>query len=328
MLARMPRGLAMGCICVSLWSVACPAQGPEPGTPARRSIAPPASATARLPADEFGWLDWDRIDALRMPTLGFAGGELRGSAPRGLAGAGDRPSLWQRILGDHREFYSPRSLTGLAGGLGVGAIMANTNVDETIHRRYQQGLRHASSDETFEFLHSSKELGNGIYTLPLFAGAWMAGEMSPDTYGFDAAGRWGERSLRGFLIGAPALVILQPVLGGSRPDETDHKSHWRPFADNNAVSGHSFMSSLPFLTAARMAENRWAKSALYAGSALGPLSRLNDDAHYASQIMLGWWLAFLATDAVFRSDQSFGDHWSVTPMATPSGAGMMAEFRW
>jgi hypothetical protein len=44
------------------------------------------------------------------------------------------------------------------------------------------------------------------------------------------------------------------------------------------------MGSLPFITAAKMTENRGYKVLFYAGSAIAPLSRVNDNAHYPSQV--------------------------------------------
>ncbi len=97
----------------------------------------------------------------------------------------------------------------------------------------------------------------------------------------------GERSLRGSFVGAPPLIIMQQLTGGSRPTETDENSEWHPFRDKNGISGHAFMGSLPFITAAKMTDNRGYKVLFYAGSAIAPLSRVNDNAHYPSQVALG-----------------------------------------
>lgn len=94
--------------------------------------------------------------------------------------------------------------------------------------------------------------------------------------------------MRGFIVGAPPLIVMQRLTGGSRPYETNEGSEWHPFRDNNGVSGHAFMSSLPFITGAKMTDNPWEKSLWYLGSTLGPLSRVNDNAHYPSQIGMSW----------------------------------------
>ena len=79
----------------------------------------------------------------------------------------ERPaSLIGRMWEDQKNFYSPESLTLLGGGLIIGGAMANSSIDEDIHRHFQSSVRGATSDDWFESLHASKELGNGMYTLP------------------------------------------------------------------------------------------------------------------------------------------------------------------
>jgi hypothetical protein len=60
------------------------------------------------------------------------------------------------------------------------------------------------------------------------------------------------------------------------------------------------------------------KTAFYAGSTLPGISRINDDAHYASQAVLGWWLAYLAASAVDRTEQGHS-HFRIEPLPTPDG---------
>ncbi len=245
----------------------------------------------------------------------------------GLLKQGRPNSLIGRMWYDQKNFYSAESLILLGGGLIVGGAMANSSIDDSIHRHFQSSIRGATSDDWFESLHASKELGNGKYTLPVFAVAWTAGELFRDNNLVETSGRWGERSLRGFVVGAPPLIIMQQLTGGSRPTETDESSEWHPFRDNNGISGHSFMGSLPFITAAKMADNPGLKVVFYAGSAIAPLSRVNDNAHYPSQVALGWWMAYLAASAIDATDNP-NVRWKLYPYSTGDSSGMMAEFRY
>lgn len=235
-------------------------------------------------------------------------------------------SLWMRLWSDQKSFYSPESLTLLGSGFVVGGAMANTSMDEGIQRHFQSSVRGATSDEWFESLHASKELGNGMITLPVFASAWGLGEVFPDNAMAAWGGRWGERSLRGFAVGAAPLVALQQLTGGSRPTESVENSEWHPFHDNNGVSGHSFMGSLPFITAAKLTDNPAYKTLFYAGSAIEPLSRVNDNAHYPSQVALGWWVAYLAASAIDATDNP-NARWKFSPLITREGSGVQAEIR-
>lgn len=242
-------------------------------------------------------------------------------------GTHERGTLWQRVMSDHQNFYDRQSFRLLAGGFLVAAAVANTQLDQEIHDHFQTSVRGATSDDWFDSLHSSKELGNGRYSLPLFAAAWVAGEYFDESPVLVTSGRWGERSLRTFLVGAPPLLLTQRLTGGSRPGEQDRGSRWLPFQDNNGVSGHAFMSSLPFINAAKMTDRPILKTAFYAGSLLGPLSRVNDDAHYPSQIALGWWLAYVAATAIDRTEMR-NSHLTFYPYVAADGAtGGMLEWR-
>lgn len=236
-------------------------------------------------------------------------------------------TITQRILLDHQNYYSPESLTILGAGLVVGGAMANSSIDNEIHRRFQSSVRSANSDDWFESLHSSKEVGNGKYTLPVFAASWAVGELYPDSPMAKTTGTWGERSLRGILVGAPPLLALQQLTGGSRPTETSEGPEWHPLTDNNGISGHSFMGSLPFITAAKMTESRSLKATYYAASTIVPLSRMNDNAHYPSQVALGWWMAFLAASAVDATDHP-DSQWRWYPYSTGDSSGILAEFKY
>jgi len=239
----------------------------------------------------------------------------------------ERPaSLIERMWDDQKNFYSPESLTLLGGGLILGGTMANTSIDDGIHRHFQSSVRGATSDDWFHSLHASKELGNGMYILPVFATAWAAGELFPDNALVETSGQWGERSIRGFVVGAPPLIIMQQLTGGSRPTETSDSSEWHPMRDNNGISGHAFMGSLPFITAAKMTDNRGYQLLFYAGSTIAPLSRVNDNAHYPSQVALGWWMAYLAASAIDATDNP-NARWRFYPYSTREGSGIMAEYR-
>lgn len=239
-----------------------------------------------------------------------------------LGGAG----LLSNVASDHQNFYSPESMLMLGSGFLAGGVVANTSIDDAIQRHFQASILGAESDEWYHSFHASKELGNGLYTLPVFAGAWLGGELLPESEISSKVSRWGERSLRGFAVGAPPVLALQLLIGGSRPGESTHASRWEPLGDNNGVSGHSFMGALPFITAAKLSDSRPQKVAWYSASLLAPLSRANDNAHYPSQVALGWWMAYLAATAVDTTHHS--EHvWGISPYVRGDATGLVGECR-
>jgi hypothetical protein len=237
-------------------------------------------------------------------------------------------SLFRDIVTDHGQFYSRHSLGLMVLGLGAGAALANTNADDFISRDfYQESIRNADTDEYFEAMHNMKIFGEGKYGLPIYALAMGGGWILDESEFFDSAGEWGERSLRTVLVGGPPMLAAQWIVGGSRPGESHSNSHWEPFQDNNGVSGHAFMGAIPFLNAANMTDNPWLRGACYVGSGMAGLSRINDDSHYTSQAVLGWWFAYLAARSVNNTELEN----KFTPLVqfSPDGTSLFGvEYRW
>ena len=228
------------------------------------------------------------------------------------------------VLGDHANYYSRRNLSLLAVGVGIAACIANTQFDETLRRNYQEDIRDMNTDEVAEAFHAPEVLGNGAITIPVFCGAALVGSWLDDYPVGHVSNEWGHRCLRTILVGGPPMLAMQVITGASRPGETDEDSRWTPFHDNNGVSGHSFMGAIPFINAAKMTDNPYWKTAFYAGSTLAAFSRINDDDHYASQALLGWWMAYVAATAVDDTQQG---NLKIVPMPVADGLGMGVEYR-
>ncbi len=238
------------------------------------------------------------------------------------------PSGWMQIKSDYANFYSPWTLKRLGIGVALAAVIANTGVDEHFLRDiYQDNITFAASDELFETLHQPEALGNGFYTLPVFALAALSKPILAPLPGGELPAEWGQRSLRTFLVGAPPMLTLQYLTGGSRPGENAWNSHWRPLEDSNGVSGHAFMGAIPFLSAAGMTDNRWLKCGLVVASTLPAISRMNDDRHFGSQVALGWWMAYLASNAV-NSTNIASNRPKLVPWATADSSGLAVEIHW
>jgi len=222
-----------------------------------------------------------------------------------------------RILEDHREMYTGKHLALLASGLGASAAIAHSDADRSLQDWYQSSVR---SSGTQQFSRTTKPLGEGYVTVPLLAAGLLYGELRDDTPSGSAIGDWADRSLRSVLVGAPPLLLSQSMTGASRPEE-QFGSAWRPFKDDNGASGHAFIGAFPLITAAQMSNNPYAKAAFYTASAVPAWSRVEDDAHFASQAFLGWWIAYVACTAVADSERHASDL-HLAPVDIPGGVGI------
>lgn len=218
------------------------------------------------------------------PVIARAGGLLDR-----LNGAGSR------LYGDYRAFYLDNgTYLRLGGGLVVAGALANTDADIEVRDYYQENIRSSATDSMSEI---TRLPGEALITIPALAALYLSTE-NP----------WAERSLRALFLGGPLGLFLRSATGGGRP--TEGGSDWKPFSNNNGLSGHSFIGAVPFITAAKMEERAFIRWLYYGASALPALSRINDDEHYLSQAALGWYLAYLSASAV---EKGSGPALSVSP---------------
>jgi len=230
---------------------------------------------------------------------------------------------WDRMTGtvcqDYGNYYSKENLKLMGIGFGVGAILANTAMDQRMQDRYQDKMRSSWTDD---FSGKVKDWGHGEAVIAATGVAIATAWVAPRTEVGAFAGDWGDRNARAALVGIPPLIFMQFATGASRPNEGDG-SQWRPFNDNNSVSGHAFMGSLPFINGAMMTDEPLLKGTLYVCSTFTGLSRVNDDAHYMSQAMLGWWMSYLACRSVDGTEED-DSGFQLIPLAHPEGTGIGA----
>ncbi|GHT13075.1 hypothetical protein FACS1894170_08630 [Planctomycetales bacterium] len=79
-------------------------------------------------------------------------------------------------------------------------------------------------------------------------------------------------------------------------------SYWHPFQNSHGISGHAFIGAVPFMTAAQMTDRPVVKGLFYTMSTFCAWSRIKDDAHYLSQALLGWYLAYLSVRSVSETE--------------------------
>jgi membrane-associated phospholipid phosphatase len=231
-----------------------------------------------------------------------------------------------KVLDDYRNFYSCEPLVCLTGAFGAGALMANTGFDVTMQDAWQRGVAPTSLGT---FFSDCKIFGEGMYLLPVAGAAAVTGMAFEGAPVGDFIGEWGSRSLRMFVVGAPPLYVLQWATGASRPDESSAGSKWKPFQDSNGVSGHAFIGAVPFLAAADMVESPLLKGTLYVCSTFTGFSRMTDNAHFPSQVFLGWYLAWASSRAVNATEMHFADmEVRVVPLPMADLGGMAIEARW
>jgi hypothetical protein len=222
------------------------------------------------------------------------------------------------VYQDYSNYYSRGTLGEFIVILAPAAVFANSDLDAEVGTWYQEHVRSNATNRAADFV---RPLGNGYYTIPVYVSMTFLGEYFDDQPDMALVGEFGDRATRALLVGAPPLLAVQYLAGGGRPSNIEDNSYWRPFHDSKGASGHAFMGAVPFLTLAGMTDDPLAKCFFYACSPWTGISRINDNLHYLSQVWLGWWMAYLACDAVDKTESGKGPL-LITPMCTPEMTGV------
>ena len=167
-----------------------------------------------------------------------------------------------------------------------------------------------------------KVFGEGKYLLP-FAGCLtlIAIAMDENCGCMDlVVGEYGKNLARSYLVGGVPVLVMQGILGGDRP--VNGKTYWQPFHYCHGVSGHAYVGATPFIMGAKMTDNVWLKIFLYTCSTFTAWSRVNDGRHSLSQVGLGWFMAYMACDAVAETKHTRVTNYVFTPLFTGDTIGM------
>ena len=278
-----------------------------------------SNSTDRLPAErvdfELTAIEGPEPERLTNLSVSLDDSDSIDEIPAAIA---TKRTPWSILLDDQREFYSRQNLRPAMLTLGSAAILANTRMDQEFSDWYQTDVRTESLDNIADV---AKLFGEqwpmvGLYASASLTGRWL--EVDPRW------AYWGDHSLRSMFVGVPPLLFLQKALGSSRPNDVPLSSDWDFWADDNGASGHAFVGAVPFLVAAQMAERPRVKATWFALSTLTGWSRINDNDHYLSQVIVGWWLAYAATNAVERSDPI---EYEISPALIGDTLGFEASWR-
>lgn len=228
----------------------------------------------------------------------------------------------ETLENDYLSFYSSPNLIRLGATFMAGAVLANTTIDRNLNNWYQRSLR---SPHTNQGSRIFQVFGNKTEVLLGNAMLITASMMLKNSPSGRSLKHFSQKNIEALAVGTPLVLLMQQLLGGGSPI-THQSSGWQPFKHSKGVSGHAFLGATPFLTAAKLTDSPITKSLFYALSIMPGLSRINDEAHYSSQVMLGWMISYLAVNSVFS--KKLPDHTQLNPyLSTHGTAGILITKR-
>ena len=205
--------------------------------------------------------------------------------------------VWQVLWDDLCRFYSRRNLLRLGLGFLIGAILANTPLDQWLEDAYRTRV-HSETQTAKAVQQATKKIGDRSVVILAPVAAMSIGLLAPVNPAAATVGAWGMQFARTFLVAAPVTYGASWALGGDRP-KNQNGSQWQPWRGKQyGISGHAMAGAIPFLVMASMSSNPVTQTVLYACSGLTAWSRVDSKSHYPSQILLGWWLSFLGLRVV------------------------------
>ena len=143
-------------------------------------------------------------------------------------------------------------------------------------------------------------LGDGRYVLPALAAGYVAGRLGHAP----GVSRAALRSAEALALAGGVSTVIKQVGGRERPGGKADADDFHVLGGGESLpSGHTTVAFAVATTLANEIPNRVADVALYAAAGLAGFSRLNDDKHWASDVLIGALIGHLAGTWVTRGDQ-------------------------
>jgi membrane-associated phospholipid phosphatase len=190
------------------------------------------------------------------------------------------------------DFFSPllsRKTAAVAGLLFAGALLGDRGF-----REEAQEHRGSTSNSVARVANS---LGEWRFVIPALSAGYLAGELA------------GSSDLKRVILhaGAAAAVAtgvtssLKYTIGRTRPPVAGDPIHFRPFSGSNSFpSGHTAVAFAIATSIADETDDSWSDVALYGAATLTAMSRVNDDRHWTSDVLIGGLIGHLSGRWVSR----------------------------
>lgn len=192
------------------------------------------------------------------------------------------PSGWERS-----DWVKTSLIIGITCGLYI--------CDEDI-QKWAQDNRDGNSDDIANF---AEPFGNGFYTLPPLGILYLYGHFFEN----NKARRAGLLSLESFVVTGIFTQIIKFSGHRHRPNDSDSHDTWDgpgfSTSDLSFPSGHSSSAfAIATVLASEYDDNILIPLSLYSIAALTALSRVNDNAHWASDVFFGSAIGYFTAKAI------------------------------
>lgn len=214
---------------------------------------------------------------------------------------------------------------GMLGTLGVAGAVGLTYVFDDDIRSKLTGTRGRGMDRAAD---AGSLLGNPFVHLGVAAAVYGGGVIGESP-------RWketGEMLGESLLLADATTFLLKEAIGRARPSAANDKGSFRPGQfRNNFDSLPSMHTASSFAMASVMAatsESLTAKLFYYSAATFAGFSRIYQDKHWASDLILGAAIGELCSRIVMSTHVNKKSPVSLVPYATASSGGVSLSGRW
>lgn len=171
----------------------------------------------------------------------------------------------------------------MAGLLFAGALMGDHEFREVSQER--------RSGATNAVASIGNSFGDWRVIVPALSVGYLAGEIA------------GSGELKGTILRAGAAAALATgissglkyTIGRNRPDLAGNNTQFRPFSGSNSFpSGHTAAAFAIATAVANETQDSWSDFVLYGAASLTAISRINDNRHWASDVLIGGLIGHLS----------------------------------
>jgi hypothetical protein len=184
---------------------------------------------------------------------------------------------------DHSSPLISRKTAAVAGLLFGAALMGD--------RSFREEAQEHRSNTTNSMAKLGNTLGEWRIVAPALSAGYLAGEIA------------GSRDLKRVMLHAGAAAALATgissslkyTIGRTRPPVAGDPDQFRPFSGSNSFpSGHTAVAFAIATSIADETDDSWSDIVLYSAATLTAMSRINDDRHWTSDVLIGGLIGHLS----------------------------------
>ncbi|MBM3296715.1 MAG: phosphatase PAP2 family protein [Candidatus Aminicenantes bacterium] len=210
--------------------------------------------------------------------------------------------------------------------LGCAALLGLTGLAYAHDEDIQSWVQDRRTPGSNEFMSVVEMGGDAAYLLALLGGAYLAGEIAPSR-GLRKTAVLGIESLA---VSGAVVLGIKCLLGRARPELGLPSNHFEPFTFQagflSLPSGHAASAFAVATSIAAQVDSAVADAFLYLLAGLVAVSRVHDNKHWASDVLLGGALGHVVALKIAHLNGEGESRVRIAAAVTPLSFGLSVRF--